>query len=641
MAKRTVTIDHYDSSDEEDLRNTIGNVPVTWYDDYDHIGYNLSGEKIVKSENAKKKDEIDTFLDKMEDPDYWKRVYDRQAGADAVLSEEQVQQLEAVVENRYTKIGYNPYEPFVDIFSWKKEIHPISNQPEHKRSFIPSLDERKKVSRMVYAIKMGWTKKQQKEEEPKVYDLWASDDNEQKSKAELSRMRMHLPAPKVTLPTNKESYNPPAEHLFDEDELEKWKKTEAEKRRIGFVPQKYDALRKVPFYPEFYKERLDRCMDLYLAPRQRKMRLNVDINELLPELPNPKDLQPFPTVLAFYMRGHRGQVRSLSVEPEKGELLISGGDDKTVRVWYIPTGKCLKVFKMESPVTCVAFCPNSQRTLILVSCESNKVSLLNSESGDKLLVSGTKQFISSLQAEVDDAPGNNHASWSFPKSDSGPSIRLDLEAVNKVRNVVWHKKGDYFATVGFESTSNAVLIHQLSKCASQKPFSKKKGAVQQVLFHPTKPWFFVATQQHVRIYDLQKCELKRKLFTGSKFVSCMDLHPHGNNLFIGGLDRVFTWLDMELAAKPWKTMKNHSGAIRSLCYHQRYPLLATVSDDATAIVYHAKVSNDLMRDNELVPVKRLYVHSADKLAILSSVFHPTQPWLITAGADGQIGLFSY
>lgn len=123
----------------------------------------------------------------------------------------------------------------------------------------------------------------------------------------------------------------------------------------------------------------------------------------------------------------------------------------------------------------------------------------------------------------------------------------------------------------------------------QKPFSKKKGAVQQVLFHPTKPWFFVATQQHVRIYDLQKCELKRKLFTGSKFVSCMDLHPHGNNLFIGGLDRVFTWLDMELAAKPWKTMKNHSGAIRSLCYHQRYPLLATVSDDATAIVYHAKV----------------------------------------------------
>lgn len=72
-----------------------------------------------------------------------------------------------------------------------------------------------------------------------------------------------------------------------------------------------------------------------------------------------------------------------------------------------------------------------------------------------------------------------------------------------------------------------------------------------------------------------------------------------------------------------------------------------------------------MEDNQLVPVKRLYGHrlqtekeleanrangeaiSTDKsttvprLAILDVTFHPTQPWLLTAGADGNIGLFSY
>uniref|UniRef100_A0A915CU60 BOP1 N-terminal domain-containing protein n=1 Tax=Ditylenchus dipsaci TaxID=166011 RepID=A0A915CU60_9BILA len=615
--RKVKEVDQYDSSDEEDLRNTIGNIPVQWYDDYEHIGYNLDGEKIAKSEGARKKGEIDTFLDKMEDPDYWRRVYDRQAGEDAVLSEEQVQELEAIASNRYPKIGYNPYEPFLDIFSWKKEIHPISNQPEHKRSFIPSLDERRKVGRMVYAIKMGWMKRQEdKEQEPKVYDLWSSEDNVPKSKSELSRIRMHLPAPKVALPSNAESYNPPAEYLFDEDELNKWKKTEPEKRRIGFIPQKYDALRKVPFFRDFYKERQERCMDLYLAPRQRKMRLNVDINDLLPELPNPRDLMPFPTSLAFYMRGHRGQVRSLSMEPERGELLVSGGEDKTVRVWYVPTGKCIKVFKMDSPVTSVAYCPNPQRTLILVSCESNKVMLLNAECGDKLAVSATKQLLKSLELDNQESISSptNNVSWSFSSTtelSSKSSLELTLGGVDKIRSVSWHKKGDYFATVSFDSSANAVLIHQLSRCASQKPFTKKKGVIQQVLFHPNKPWFFVATQQHVRIYDLQKCELKRKLFTGSKFVS--------------------------------------------------------FGDDATAIVYHAKVSNDLMRDNELVPVKRLYGHklqaqkeaklaaaeeegasglsvkvqSAEKLAILSAVFHPTQPWLVTAGADGQIGLFSY
>uniref|UniRef100_A0A183C3Z5 WD_REPEATS_REGION domain-containing protein n=1 Tax=Globodera pallida TaxID=36090 RepID=A0A183C3Z5_GLOPA len=95
-----------------------------------------------------------------------------------------------------------------------------------------------------------------------------------------------------------------------------------------------------------------------------------------------------------------------------------------------------------------------------------------------------------------------------------------------------------------------------------------------------------------------------------------------------------------------------------------------------------------MRDNELVPVKRLFGHkflakreldklrkstkpeeeeeekaaegkgrdeegegeqnekagtalSNERLAILCAVFHPTQPWLFTSGADGQIALFTY
>lgn len=52
------------------MRNYIGNIPVKWYDDYDHIGYDLEGNKIPNM-SAKKKGEIDSFLEKMEDPTYW------------------------------------------------------------------------------------------------------------------------------------------------------------------------------------------------------------------------------------------------------------------------------------------------------------------------------------------------------------------------------------------------------------------------------------------------------------------------------------------------------------------------------------------------------------------------------------------
>jgi ribosome biogenesis protein ERB1 len=52
----------------QDIRNTIGNVPLEWYKEFDHIGYDLFGKKIGK---PKAGDEIDKFLDKMDNPDYW------------------------------------------------------------------------------------------------------------------------------------------------------------------------------------------------------------------------------------------------------------------------------------------------------------------------------------------------------------------------------------------------------------------------------------------------------------------------------------------------------------------------------------------------------------------------------------------
>jgi ribosome biogenesis protein ERB1 len=50
----------------------------------------------------------------------------------------------------------------------------------------------------------------------------------------------------------------------------------------------------------------------------------------------------------------------------------------------------------------------------------------------------------------------------------------------------------------------SVLVHQLSRHSSQNPFRKNRGRVQRVAFHPLKPFFFVATQNAVRIYNLAK-----------------------------------------------------------------------------------------------------------------------------------------
>jgi WD40 repeat protein len=115
------------------------------------------------------------------------------------------------------------------------------------------------------------------------------------------------------------------------------------------------------------------------------------------------------------MRGHKGQVRSLAVEPECGELLVSGGEDGTIRVWYIPTGRCLKTFKMGAPVTSVAYSPNPEHTLVLVGCETQTVTLMNIECGDKLRVSRTHEFLQNLDLNQGREEGDDSPKWSRNK----------------------------------------------------------------------------------------------------------------------------------------------------------------------------------------------------------------------------------
>jgi len=63
--------------------------------------------------------------------------------------------------------------------------------------------------------------------------------------------------------------------------------------------------------------------------------------------------------------------------------------------------------------------------------------------------------------------------------------------------VTWHGRGDYAATVMPDGANRSVLIHQMSTRRSQLPFAKSKGLVQSVLFHPIRPFLFVAVNNNL------------------------------------------------------------------------------------------------------------------------------------------------
>ncbi|KAL9699890.1 hypothetical protein quinque_003331 [Culex quinquefasciatus] len=633
-----------DTSDEEDIRNTVGNIPMHWYDEYKHIGYDWDGNRLIK---PPKMDTIDEFLKRMEDPNFWRTVKDPQTGQNVVLSDEDVGLIKRIMAGRNPDQQYNDYEPWIEWFTSEVEKMPIRNIPDHKRSFLPSKSEKQKIGRLVHALKMGWVKTRAETERlaaaakgPKFYMVWDSDHG----KEDIRRIHDHVVAPKRPLPGHAESYNPPPEYLFNERELAEWNSHEEEpwRRKLHYIPQKFNSLREVPYYAQYVRERFLRCLDLYLCPRGKRTRVTVGPEYLIPKLPSPKDLQPFPTLQNLVYRGHTDMIRTISIEP-KGEYLVTGSDDKTIKIWEVSTARCIKTIPTGDVVRSVAWCPNVKISLIAVA-SGKRTLLINPHVGDCLLSKKTDDLLAEAPKHevVDNERISTAVQWvDVAEEEQKAGVRIVINHFREIKQVTWHGRGDYFATVMPEAQNRSVLIHQLSKRRSQFPFSKSKGLIQCVLFHPVKPCLFVATQRHIRVYDLVKQELLKKLFPSCKWISSMAIHPKGDNLLVATYEKKMMWFDLDLSTRPYQQLKLHFSAIRNVAFHQRYPLFASASDDRSVIVSHGMVYNDLMQNALIVPLRRLENHErVNDFGAFDVVFHPTQPWLFSSGADNTVRLYT-
>lgn len=642
-----------DDSDAPATINTIGNIPSSFYDSYPHIGYNINGKKISR---PAKGEALDQLLDSIDMPKGWTGLTDLATGRPLELSQEELEILKRIQMNEIPEEGYDPYPATIEYFTTKTEIMPLSAAPEPKRRFIPSKHEAKRIMKLVRAIKEGRilpykpaTEEEEYDLDLKCYDIWANE-------APRPDHPMNLPAPKLPPPGYEESYHPPPEYLPDHSEKQAWDQANEEDREKDFLPTNYDSLRKVPGYEKFVKDKFERCLDLYLAPRIRRSKLNIDPESLLPKLPSPEELKPFPTSCSIVYRGHEGRVRSLAIDPS-GTLLASGGDDGTVRVWDLRTGYQRWRVRLvsEEAVNVVRWRPGTETSVLAAASGDNLYlivpQLITAEKG------GANHEVMNRSRDIVDAGWGYAASgaangmpkkelaaqWARPSSrehELGVLVRISMRKTIKV--VSWHRRGEYFSTVSPQGQTHAVAIHTLSKHLTQLPFRRLKGFPQSAQFHPSKPIFFVATQRTIRSYDLSKQILLKVIQPGARWISSFDMHPGGDNLIIGSYDKRLMWHDLELSIRPYKTLRYHQKAIRAVKFHQGgLPLFADASDDGSLQIFHGKVVGDLMENASIVPLKVLKGHQVKReLGVLDIDWHPREPWCVSAGADGTCRLWN-
>lgn len=623
----------YESSSEDFptgvTRNTVGNIPLHWYDDYEHIGYDLEGKKILKTA---RRDQIEEFLAKTDNPNYWRTLYDSVNDREVVLTDAQLEILQRIQRGEVAEPEFDQYENLVtyDNEDW---FHPLSNKLKPKKSFQPSKWESARVAYLVRAIKNGWIELDKpKVEEPSVFQMWQEDeiypDNAEKS----ARDRLHIPAPKMKLPGHAESYRPPDEYLFTDEEKKMWEEQDVDERALDFIPQKKDALRHVGAYPESVRDSFHRCLDLYMCPRQMKSRMNVDPDKLLPKLPKPRDLKPYPTGLSLQYEGHTDLIRSIDLSPD-GQFMVSGSDDRTCRVWDVQTGRCLVTWTFDAVVQRVAWNPNPTINLIAVAVEKGFYLM----SAATLSTPAQLERTQALFVE----PEKRGSGWKvyMPDHESyEKGYRVYSRSPQSVDSLSWHRKGDYFVTHSIKG--KMCLVHRLTTRKSQPPFKSIKEEIQDVKFHATRPYLVIATRLHVRIFDLTTQSLRKKIRSNTQWLSCLAVHPTGDHVLSGSHDRRVCWYDLDRGELPYKVLRYHTEGVRSVVFHRSLPLFASCAHDGSIQIFHGRVFDDLMRDPLIVPLKILRTPIHEELGVMDVVFHKSLPWIFAAGADGIIRLFT-
>jgi len=95
-----------DDSDAQGPTNTIGNIPLSFYDSYPHIGYDINGKKIMRPATG---EALDALLDSIEIPKGWTGLTDPETGKPLDLTQDQLELLKRLQMNEVPNEDYDPY----------------------------------------------------------------------------------------------------------------------------------------------------------------------------------------------------------------------------------------------------------------------------------------------------------------------------------------------------------------------------------------------------------------------------------------------------------------------------------------------------------------------------------------------------
>jgi predicted NACHT family NTPase len=325
-------------------------------------------------------------------------------------------------------------------------------------------------------------------------------------------------------------------------------------------------------------------------------------------------------------QGH-GRVNSVSISPD-GTTLASGSDDKTVKLWDIRTGECLKTFQGHTDaVESVEISPDGR--IVASSSSDETIKLWNISSGECLnTLRGHTNIVRSVAISPDNttlASGSSDQTIKLWDIGTGECLKTLRGHTHQIRSVVISSNGVILASVGYDQEMKLWDI-KTGECL--KTLQEHTGWIRSVAISPDSATLLSGSDdQTVKLWEINTGECLKTLRGYINSIRSVTISHDNTFIVSGNEDQTVKLWDIR-TGKCFKTFDEHTSRINAVAISPDSATLASGSYDRTIKIWNIATKKCL---------KTLIGHTA---CVNSVVFDRGGTILISASADQTIKLWN-